>query len=192
MNELLKLKQITSDRNVKAIRLFYNNIENHVRTLDGLGINSEEYGALLAPAIIERLTYQLKLIIGQYIKDKICNLTEILSILNEELIARNNCSITDEKGGKNYLFKNHHDENPCSRSALVADQRFKNKCVFCKGSHQSDKYEAIPDPSARKEFLKSAKRCFLCFKERHLSRICQTKHTGYYCKRFHNSAVFET
>ena len=177
---------------MKAIRLFYYNIENHVRTLDGLGNNSEEYGALLAPAIIERLTYQLKPIIGQYIKDKICNLTEILSILNEELIARNNCSITDGKCGKNYLFKNHHDENPCSRSALVADQRFKNKCVFCKGSHQSDKYEAIPDPSARKEFLKSAKRCFLCFKERHLSRICQTKHTGYYCKRFHNSAVFET
>ena len=54
MNELLKLKQITSDRNVKAMRLFYDNIENHVRTLDGLGINSEEYGALLASAIIER------------------------------------------------------------------------------------------------------------------------------------------
>ena len=31
-----------------------------------------------------------------------------------------------------------------------------------------------------------------CLKERHLSRICQTKHTGYYCKRFPNSAVFET
>ena len=149
------------------MRLLYDNIENHVRTLDGLGINSEEYGALLAPAIIERLTYQLKLIIGRYIKDKVCNLTEILSIINEELIARKNCSITDEKGGKNYLFNNHYDENPCSRSALVVHQRFKNKRVFCKGSHQSDKYEAIIDPSAKKEFLKSAKRCFLCLEERH-------------------------
>ena len=147
--------------------MFYDNFENHVRTLDELGINSEEYGALLTPAIIERLTYQLKLIIGRYIKDTICNLTEIPSIINEELIARKNRSITDEKGDKNYLFKNHHDENPCSRSALVADQRFKNKCVFCKGSHQSDKYEAIRDSSARKEFLKSTKRCFLCLEECH-------------------------
>ena len=54
MDELLKLEQITSDRNVKAIQLFYDNIEKHVRTLDGLGINSEEYGVLLASAIIER------------------------------------------------------------------------------------------------------------------------------------------
>ena len=96
MNELLKLKRITSDRDVKAIRLFYNNIENQVRTLDGLGINSEEYGAQLPPAIIERLTRQLKLIVGRNIKDKICDLTEILSIINEELIACKNCSITDE------------------------------------------------------------------------------------------------
>ena len=81
MNELLKLKQITSDRNVKAIRLFYNNIENHIRTLDGLGINSEEFGALLAPAIIERLTHQLKLIIGRNINDKICDLTKKFFLL---------------------------------------------------------------------------------------------------------------
>ena len=100
-------------------------------------------------------------------KDKICNLMEILSIINEELISRKNCSITDEKGGKNYLFNNQHDKNPCPRSALVANQRFKNKCVFCNGSHQPDKYKAITDPSARKEFLKSAKRCLLCLKERH-------------------------
>ena len=150
MNELLKLKQITSDRKVKAVRLFYNNIENHVRTLDGLGINSEEYGALLALAIIERLTHQLKLIIGRNIKDKIYDLTKILSIRNEKLIAHNNCSITNEKGGKNHLLNNNHEENSCSRSNLVANQSFKNKCEFCKGSHQSYKYEAITDPSARK------------------------------------------
>ena len=78
MNELLKLKQITSDHDVKAIRLFYDNTENHVKSLDGLGINSEEYGALLSPAIIERLPHQLKLIIGRNIKDRICGLTKIL------------------------------------------------------------------------------------------------------------------
>ena len=83
MNELLKLKWITSDRDVKAIRLFYDNIENHGRTLDELGINSEEYGAILALAIIERLTHQLKLTIVPNIKDKICDLTKKCSIIVE-------------------------------------------------------------------------------------------------------------
>ena len=90
------------------------------------------------------------------------------------------------------MFGNYHDENSASRSALVANQRFKNTCVFCKGSHWSDKCEVITDPSVRKEFLKSAKRCFLCLKESHLSRNCQTKRTCYYCKGFHNSSICET
>ena len=64
MNELFKLKRIASDCDVKAIRLFYDDIESHVRSLDGEGINSQEYGTLLAPVIIERLPHQLKLIIG--------------------------------------------------------------------------------------------------------------------------------
>ena len=145
--------------------------------LDGLGINSQEHRALLAPVIIEGLPHQLKLIIGRNIKDKIWDLTKILPVINEELITRENCSITDEKGGKSYLFGNYHDENPASRSALVANQRFKNTCVFCKDSHWSDKCEVITDPSVRKEFLKSTNRCFLCLKESHLGRNCQTKRT---------------
>ena len=107
MNELLKLKRIASDRDVKAIQLFYDDIESHVRSLDRLGINSQECGALLVPVIIERrLPHQLKLIIGRNIKDKIWDLTKILSVINEELIARENCSITDERGGESYLFRN--------------------------------------------------------------------------------------
>ena len=42
------------------MRLFYDNIENHVRILDGLGINSKEYGALLASAIIEGTNASIK------------------------------------------------------------------------------------------------------------------------------------
>ena len=123
MNEFLKLKRIASDRDVKAIRLFYDDIEIHVRSLDRLGINSQEYGALLVPVIIGRLPHQLKLIIGRNIKDKIWDLTKILSVINEELIARENFSVTDERRGESYLFRNYHDENPASGSALVAQAR---------------------------------------------------------------------
>ena len=55
MNELLKLKRITSYRDVEVILLLYGDIGIHVRSLDGLRISSQEYEALLAPVIIERL-----------------------------------------------------------------------------------------------------------------------------------------
>ena len=105
-----------------------------------------------------------------------------------KLIVREICSITDEKGGKGYLFKNCHDENPTS--ALVANQRFKNKCVFCKGSHWSDKCEVITNPSATKKLLKSD--VFVTQRRPFESRNCQTKRKCYYCKGFHNSSVCET
>ena len=47
------------------MRLFYDDIESHVRNLDVLGIHSRDCGALLAPVIIERRAHHLKLIIGQ-------------------------------------------------------------------------------------------------------------------------------
>ena len=58
--------------------MFYCNIEDLVRSLDGLGVNSQEYGALLAPVSKEWLPHQLKLITGKNIKDKISDLTKIL------------------------------------------------------------------------------------------------------------------
>ena len=86
------------------------------------------------------------------------------------------------------MFKNCHDENPTS--ALVANQRFKNKCVFCKGSHWSDKCEVITNPSATKKLLKSD--VFVTQRRPFESRNCQTKRKCYYCKGFHNSSVCET
>ena len=121
MNKLLKLKRIASDRDKKAIWLFDDDIESHVRNLDRLGINSQEYGALLAPDIIERLPHQIKLITCRNIKDKIWDLTKILSVIKEELIKHENCFITDKKGGKSYLFSNYHNESSDSGSALVAN-----------------------------------------------------------------------
>ena len=53
---------------------------------------------------MERLSHQLRLIIGQNIRNKNRDLTKILSVINEELAARENCSVTDEKGGKNYFI----------------------------------------------------------------------------------------
>ena len=87
--------------------------------------------------------------IGQNIKNKFPT-SQRFSVINEELIARKNCSIAGEKADKDYLFSNRHNENSDSRSALVANQTFKTKCVFFKCSHWSDKCEAITDPSARK------------------------------------------
>ena len=64
-----------------------------------------------------------------------------------------------------------------------------NKCVFCKGSHWSDKCRVISDPEARKEFLRKGKRCFLCLRVDHVSRNCPKSKECFFCKGMHNSAI---
>ena len=94
MNELLKLKKITSDKDLAGLRKFMDNIESHVRILQGLGIESKNYGSLLAPIILESLPHQLKLVISPNLKSKIWGLDKTLLLINEELRARESCMIS--------------------------------------------------------------------------------------------------
>ena len=58
MNELLKSKKITSDKDLTGLRKFFDNIESHLHSLQSLGIESKNYGSLLAPIILDRLPHQ--------------------------------------------------------------------------------------------------------------------------------------
>ena len=93
MNELLKSKKITSDKDLTGLRNFFDNIESHVRSLQGLGIESKSYGSLLAPIILDRLPQELKLIIRRNLKSEIWDLDKILLLINKELRARESCTI---------------------------------------------------------------------------------------------------
>ena len=93
MNELLKSKKITSDKDLTGFRKFFDNIESHVCSLQCLGIESKSYGYLLAPIILERLPHQLQLIITRNLKSKIWDLDKILLLINEELRALESCIV---------------------------------------------------------------------------------------------------
>ena len=161
MNELLKSKKITSGKDLTGLHNFFDNIESHVRSLQFLGIESKNYGSLLAPIILERLLDQLKLIINRSLKRETWDLDKTLLRINEKLRAREICiiptnsfnSISDDEkqGGKNNLS---HFESPTSRSALYSNQAHQNKCVFCRGNHWSHKCKVISEPEARKESKK--------------------------------------
>ena len=53
MNELLKSKKIKPGTDLTGLRKFFENIESHLRSLQGLFIESKNYGLLLASIILE-------------------------------------------------------------------------------------------------------------------------------------------
>ena len=74
MNEFLKAKYVKSDN----LRQLYDTLEVHVRLLPSLNVDSQSYGMLLSPIIIERLPHSVKLIISRNLKDKGLDLTKFL------------------------------------------------------------------------------------------------------------------
>ena len=49
MNELLNIKKVERDRDLRGLRRLYDYTESHVRSLQGLDIEDNNYGSLLTP-----------------------------------------------------------------------------------------------------------------------------------------------
>ena len=195
MNNLLKIKPVTRDRDVKGLRTLYDNIESQARSLESLGIDSKNYGALLAPVIMEKIPHYIRLIINRKVKE--WDLQQMLEVLREELQARESCTSVNKDDEKPEIRKNsftsyYSRENlqPNTASSLLIGTP---SCVFCRGQHFADKCNVVSDVEARKCFLRKAGKCFLCLKSGHVLRDCERTKGCYYCKKFsHHSAICET
>ena len=64
MNTLVKLPSVNNE-DVKALRKFYDDVESRVRSLSTLGIEMENYGALISTPILEKLPPKVKLVINK-------------------------------------------------------------------------------------------------------------------------------
>ena len=144
MNELLKLKAVTSDKDVKELRRFYDALENHIRSLLSLDVDSKSYGSLLTPIIMERLPPQVRLILSRELKDKGWDLSWLQSTLSDELLARESCTTT--KTTVDYSYES--ETTPYSSSALFTkskQNKRKVKCAFCNGNYVSDKCMTVTE-----------------------------------------------
>ena len=65
MDSLIKLPSVTTMRDIRKVRLVFDQIENRVRGLQELGVTSELYGNLLIPIMLNKIPEELKLIISR-------------------------------------------------------------------------------------------------------------------------------
>ena len=166
MNELLRLHRVTSEKDLSGMRRLYDDVENHVRSLQSLGIHGERYGPLLVPVIMDRLPHEFKLTISRNLKQDLWDITRLLELIREELRARENIA-TDRSRDTTDHTEDRNGFYPHTDAVLVTQNHPKGKCIFCKAAHWTDKCTVITDTEARKEFLRKGRRCFLCLREGH-------------------------
>ena len=179
MDKLVKLKPLNHPNvSVKELRLMYDNIESHVRSLLSLGINSEHYGAMLVPIILEKLPYDIRLVISRTLGNDTWKIQDLMKLLKNEINARENCEVNSTRKRTNF----EDDFTKSTTSTLYSNHGQQIKCTFCSGSHYSDKCNVITDTENRKQFVYDNKLCFKCLSPRHNRKNCRSKNRCYVCK----------
>ena len=65
MDTVVKFYKVKSMEDLEALRKLYNDIENCIRNLKSLKIESSTYGYLLIPLLKEKIPNELKMIISR-------------------------------------------------------------------------------------------------------------------------------
>ena len=91
MDSLLKLKKVENSDDVVNLRRLYNNVENCVRNLKCLDVETSTYGCLLIPIFKARLPDDLILLIPRKFEGNVWTLERLLKCISDELIAKETC-----------------------------------------------------------------------------------------------------
>ena len=81
MDALLKLPSVNSVRETKKLRELFDKIEINIRGLDALGVESQSFGNLLVPIVIEKTPSELRLVVSRkFGSEESWNLDALLSV----------------------------------------------------------------------------------------------------------------
>ena len=183
-----KLLNLPKQSGPQSLRDLYNSISTHVRSLDALGITSDQYSVFLVPIIMSKLNDTLRL---EITKKKVKNVTQMLNELREEV--ENECSSNQVKLAfqqeadtrdskppmKSKSWSNTPYQQPyASAQVLTATSRSKY-CIFCPStqSHWVEDCRKLKNlnPKEVRETAMNENACLLCFKRGHRSFDCKSR-----------------
>lgn len=74
MDDLLKLPTLSTNCRVKKLRSVVDRLTIHVRGLEKLGVNAQQYGSLLTPIVMSKLPSDIRLTVARKSNGTVCAL----------------------------------------------------------------------------------------------------------------------
>ena len=172
-------------QNLEALRKLYNDIENCIRNLKSLRIESSMYGYLLIPLLKEKVPDELNMIISRKFSGNVWTLELMLKYFSEELQAKETCVTFKSTSNEKDKVK---DKNRAGYTAsCLHSERYESrsqKCIYCLENHSPSQCKKVTNRESLIDILKKSYRCFLCLKSGHTLKTCSAK---YICRKHHIS-----
>ena len=154
MNQILRITKVTAGNRSKDLRNLYDRIESHVHSLITVGVQSDHYGPLLIPIVLDKLPDEIRLIISRKLGSDNWKINAFMDILKGEIAARESCEFMKHsdneikrKQDNEIKDKRHSTEVFLTTSSQVL------KCAFCGQQHYHDKCNVVTNLEARKEIV---------------------------------------
>ena len=179
MDELLKLPSLHTNSRVQELRSVLDRLIIHVRGLEVLGVNAQQYGSLLIPIMMTKLPVDIRLNIARKTKEAVWKISDIMEILKAEVEAREASAtlktdnVNDNDNRKPWDRNRFNPKNRTTAGAFLNNSSSRPiLCAFCKKPHFSASCEEVHDIGKRREILMRDRRCFLCLNRGHRAAEC--------------------
>ena len=170
----------------KGLRLFYDQMESHLRSLEALGqdINHDIFAFLITSKLPKDILMELVIqrgvrkkwsvaVLRELLKNYICATEEVEQLSNPGKV-QGETELTEP------LQRLPHQRFPHSRKHNIHQELFK-RCRYCRGNHWSDQCSEYLTSKDRKLKIKDS--CFLCLKPGHIAYKCLSNKGCYHCGR---------
>ena len=201
MEQFVNLETVTKTNDVIRLRKLFNKVENSMRNLRSLGVDSDNYGKLLVPVLNSKLPSDMRTLFARTFCGKVWDLDEMLKIFRCELEAKEQASLTVkaeksyEKSRENYttgaLYSASKLSNyqASSRNPASGSRNNNKSCLFCQGNHPRFRCTKVTDPKIRKDLIFKNSLCFICLDDLHIASKCTSSNSCKKCEGCHSISI---
>ena len=165
---------------------FHDKLLANVRSLAPLGITSNNFGVILTPIIVSRLSQDIRQEWSRVSEGYEADLDHLMEFLEKEIRRRERCKSLggleepSEKKPANDGWRGFKNKSPGTATALHNGSSSDRQCGFCDKNHASVKcYRYLKlDVRDRFQLVDKCKLCFKCLSKNHFARSCNAQCEG--------------
>ena len=190
METLLKLSKIKG-KDISGLRKLYNEVENCLRSLRPLKVETSTSGSHLLPLLKDKVPDEFITQIGRRFGTAAWTLGLFMKYFDEELVTAENClsSLTGSGSAQKMMYTTSSFYGQVEKSRSSA----RSVCVYCsREGHAPSKCRNVSNVRSRKGILRRSARCFVCLERGHRAMECPVEYVCKICKQRHNISICES